>query len=216
MKKIIIMMGPPGSGKGTQAKKIAQKYGYLHLSTGDLLRALATKPGLTSEEAEALELINAGSLVPDGLIYQLVFDKLKNEVGSGRGVVLDGAIRTVAQAEAFQKFFVENNFDQEVVVLEITLSDEEAFNRLSTRRVCQKCSEIVPAFADAAACPKCGGELVARKDDNPEVIKDRIAKQGNAALEPIMNFYKQLKLVRMVDGSQSIERVEQDITTILE
>jgi adenylate kinase len=217
MKKIIIMMGPPGSGKGTQAKKIAQKHGYLHLSTGDLLRALANKTNLDANEAMALEQIKVGTLVSDDLIYKLVFDKIEAEINSGRGVVLDGAIRTLNQAKECQNFFAKKGWVDEVLVLEIALSNEDSLHRLVSRRVCSKCGEIIPASVHLveSVCPKCAGELVVRADDDVEIVKQRIVKQGNKAMEPIIHFYKELGVLKIVDGSQTIENVEKNITNIL-
>ena len=219
MKKIVIMIGPPGSGKGTQAKKIAAKYGYNHLSTGDLLRALAGKAQLDATEKEAVEQMKSGNLVSDKLIYQLVFDKIVNEINAGKGVVLDGAIRNLEQATGFQNFFTEKNLVTEVLALEIALSDKDSFDRLTKRRVCTACGEIIPWLAstkDLKSCPKCGGELQTRQDDDPKIIEERIKKQGNVALGPIINFYKDLGVLVKVDGNQPIEDVESDIAKVLE
>lgn len=218
MNKIIIMIGPPGSGKGTQAKKIAAKYGYNHISTGDLLRALATQPDLNAIEKEAVEQMKLGKLVPDALIYQLVFDKIIDEINAGRGVVLDGAIRNLEQAQGFQKFFEEKNLTEEVLALEIFLSDKDSFDRLTKRRVCVQCGEIIPwlpTTKNLKSCPKCGGELQTRQDDDPKIIEERIKKQGNAVLSPIINFYKDLGVLVKVDGDQAIEDVEKDIAKAL-
>ena len=138
-------MGPPGSGKGTQAKKIATKYNYAHISSGDLLRALSLQSELNAVEKEALEQMKAGNLVSDDLIYKLVFDKIESELASGKGVVLDGAIRNLDQVKGFESFFEKKNLVEEVLVIEVVLSDEESFNRLASRRVCDNCGEIIPA-----------------------------------------------------------------------
>ena len=188
MKKIIIMIGPPGSGKGTQAKKIAVKYNYNHISTGDLLRALAQKSELNSVEKEAVQQMKAGQLVSDKLIYQLVFSEIENSIVSGSGVVLDGAIRNLEQAQGFQEFFKEKNLIAEVLAIEISLSDKDSWERLTKRR-----------------------GLENRQDDDPKVIKERIAKQGNIVLAPIINFYKDLGALAKIDGNQTIEAVEEDI-----
>lgn len=217
MKKIIIMMGPPGSGKGTQAKRIAEKYNYTHISSGDLLRSLLVKSDLNPLEKAAQEQMKAGNLVSDDLIYQLVFSKIENEMASGKGTVLDGAIRNLDQAKGFQDFFEKKGFDQEVLVLEVALADEESFKRLSTRRICSRCGEIIPAGESKSysVCQKCSGELITRTDDNIEVVKQRIEKQGNKALQPIINFYKELGILKTVDGSPSIEEVEKGIEKAL-
>ncbi len=192
MKKIIIMIGPPGSGKGTQAKKIAQKYNYTHLSTGDLLRALATKENLSTVEKEAVEQMKAGNLVSDELIYQLVFGEIEKDIAKGKDVVLDGAIRNLEQAQGFQNFFQTKNLAKEVLALEISLSDKDSWERLTKRR-----------------------GLENRSDDDPKIIKERIAKQGNKVLAPIINFYKDLGVLQKIDGSQTIEAVEEDVGMVL-
>lgn len=211
------MIGPPGSGKGTQAKKIAAKYGYAHLSTGDMLRALASQPELSPDEREAAEKIKTGQLVSDDLIYRLVFDRIEDQVSVGGGVVLDGVPRNLEQVKRLQEFFEEKKFDSELVVLEISLSDEDAFERLASRRVCSVCGEIIPAtIALASVCPKCNGKLLTRADDNEEVVKQRIEKQGNNALAPIISFYKKLGVLKSLDGSLSIEDVEKSIDRSLQ
>lgn len=187
------MIGPPGSGKGTQAKKIAAKYNYNHISAGDLLRALSGKPELNSFEKSAVAQMKSGQLVSDKLIYQLVFGEVEKNMASGRGVVLDGAIRNLEQAQGFQNFFKEKNLTVEVLVLEIALSDKDSFDRLTKRR-----------------------DLENRQDDDPKIIKERIQKQGNVALGPIVNFYENLGALVKVDGNQTIEDVEKDIAKVLE
>ena len=212
------MIGPPGSGKGTQAKKIAAKYGYNHLSTGDLLRALAGKAQLDVTEKEAMEQMKSGNLVSDKLIYKLVFDKIVSEINAGRGVVLDGAIRNLEQAQGFQNFFKEKNLTGEVMALEIALSDKDSFDRLTKRRVCIKCGEIIPWLPTTKklkVCPKCGGQVQTRQDDDPKIIEERIKKQGNKATAPIIKFYKKLGVLKTVDGNQTIEAVEEDIVNVL-
>lgn len=218
MKKIIIMIGPPGSGKGTQAKKIAAKYNYRHISTGDLLRALAQKRNLDAVEQEAMQQMKSGNLVADELVYRLVFNKIEDELNRGKGVVLDGAIRSLEQARGFHNFFKEKHFTKEVLALEISLSDQDSFDRLTKRRVCANCGEIIPWLPSTKklkACPKCGGQLQTRQDDDAKVIKERIIKQGNKATAPIIKFYKKLGVLKIVDGNQSIENVGKEIVGFL-
>lgn len=212
------MIGPPGSGKGTQAKKIAAKYGYEHISTGDLLRALAGKLKLSPLEKEAVEKIKFGKLVSDKLIYQLVFGKIKKNIAAGSGAVLDGAVRNLKQARDFQKFFAEKNLAEEVLALEIALSENDSLNRLAKRRMCSSCGEIIPWLVvtkNLKTCPKCCGKLEIRQDDNLRIIKERIAKQGNKAMAPVVKFYKKLGVLKKVDGNQPIENVEKDIIKVL-
>lgn len=210
MKKILIFIGPPGSGKGTQAKLLAKKYGFKHISTGDLLRALATDVSATEKQKQALEEMKAGKLVPDWLIYELAFAAVQASLEKGVGVVLDGAIRNLDQAQKYQEFFEQNGWKEEVLAVEVALSDEEAFNRLTKRRICKNCGEIIPylpATKDLSTCLKCGGELVYRQDDKVEIIKARIAEQGNQTVVPIAGFYREKGILKTVNSEQSIEDV---------
>lgn len=218
MKKIIILIGPPGSGKGTQAKRLAAKRNYGHISTGDLLRALAGDSAAPAEDKQALENMKSGALVADGLIYKLAFRAMDKFLDADAGVVLDGAIRNVEQAQKYQEYFEQKNLAGEVLAIEVALTDEESFNRLTKRRMCANCGEIIPwleSTKDLAACPKCGGELVFRADDNEQVIKERIQKQGNEALAPIVGYYDSLGLLEKVDGMKSIDEVEKEIASAL-
>ena len=212
MKKVIIFIGPPGSGKGTQAKRLAEKHGYAHISTGDLLRALQNEPELEPDEAEALEDMKRGKLVPDWLIYRLAFKAAETNLNAGKGVVFDGAIRSAAQAAVFQEYFNGKGLGDQVVAVEIALSDEETYSRLTKRRVCKQCGEIVSIVDQHYDnCPRCGGELMARADDAEVAIQKRIQTQGNAALLPIREYYQKLGILKIIDGGQSVEDVEQQI-----
>ncbi len=217
MKRIIILMGIPGSGKGTQAKIISNKYNYFHLSTGDLLRSLAKKEDLSVEERQVLDYMKKGELVPDEFIYNLVFNKIKQVLKDYPGVILDGAIRNLDQAQTFQKFFEDNGLDKEIVVIEMVLSDELSYQRLINRKVCPKCGYIVPYDPnhEVEICPKCGTKLETRIDDQPEVIKKRITEQGNKILQPIIDYYDRLGLVKKIDASENIKTIENEIDEIL-
>ena len=193
MKQIIILLGIPGSGKGTQAKKIRDKYDYEHISTGDLLRNL-DKDLLSQEDYEEIKnYMNEGKVVPDKYIYKLAFPEIEQALEEGNGVVLDGAIRTKEQAKQYQQFFEGQGLREEVLALEIELSEEEAIKRLIKRA---KDSD--------------------RADDNEETIKERIKKQGQKALEPVVNFYDKRGLLERVDGSKNISEVEEEIDSILQ
>lgn len=191
-------MGIPGSGKGTQAERLIAKTGYQHISTGNLLRALDVDPQVDPKYRPLLDIMRSGNLVPDELIYELVFDKIKHTLETGNGVVLDGAVRTVAQAKAYQLFFEKLHMANEVMVVEIRLADEKSFERLVIRKT-----------YDAQ------GNQVLRKDDDPEIIRKRIASQGNMLIQPILEYYKTLGVVVSVDGDQSMDDVEREIDTVL-
>jgi adenylate kinase len=212
MKKIIIFIGPPGSGKGTQAKRLAEKHSYGHISTGDLLRELETRADVEPEEAEALKEMKKGKLVPNWLIYQLGFKAAEKYLHAGQGVVLDGAIRNVAQAGTYQEFFVGKGLESEVVAVEIALSDDQARQRLSSRRVCKDCGEIVSILEKHYdSCPKCGGTLIVRADDSAAAVEKRIQLQGNTALAPVREYYEKLGILKIVDGNQVVEQVEKQL-----
>lgn len=212
-------MGVPGSGKGTQAKKIAQKHNYGHISTGDLLRALDVDANGDIEDKKKLAEMKSGKLVSDELIYKLAFKEMDKYLDMGQGVVLDGAIRNVEQAKKYQDYFVKKNLQDEVLVLEIKLSDETSFNRLTKRKLCKSCGYIIPYSPEnekKTTCEKCGGELYVRGDDNPETARKRVAEQGNSAIGPILDFYHALGVLITIDGEPSIEDVEKEIENKLQ
>lgn len=218
MKKIIILMGVPGSGKGTQARILKQKFNYGHISTGDLLRALDVDPNGDPEDKKMLADMKAGKLVSDNLIYKLAFAEIEKYLDNNQGVILDGAIRNVEQAKKYQEFFTEKNVVDEVIVIEIKLSDETSWNRLTKRKVCPVCGFILPYSLEnelKTECPECGGELIVRKDDNPETIKKRIEDQGNKAIAPILNYYRDLGVLVSIDGEKNIDNVDEEVCKIL-
>jgi len=137
-----MFFGPPGSGKGTQAKLLAASTGYRHISTGDLLRDLKTKSNLSNDEKIALSHMDRGELVPSYLIYKLAFAEIENALKNTPGVILDGAVRSLEQAREYEKFFEQNGWVVQVQALSINLTDEESFERLTKRRVCSKCGQI--------------------------------------------------------------------------
>lgn len=219
MKKIIILMGVPGSGKGTQARKLTQRYDYGHISTGDLLRALDADPVGDSEDKKMLADMKAGKLVPDQLIYKLAFKEIEKYLNNDQGVILDGAIRNLEQAKKYQEFFEKKGLLEEVIVIEIKLSDETSWNRLTKRKVCPKCGFILPYSPENETkkiCPECDGELIVRKDDNPETIQKRIVEQGNSSIKPILDYYQNLNLLISVDGEKNIDNVDEEMVKLLD
>lgn len=218
MKKIIILMGVPGSGKGTQAKKIAKKYNYGHISTGDLLRALDNNQNADPEDKNKLAEMKAGRLVADDLIYKLAFREMDKYLDADKGVVLDGAIRNVGQAKKYQEYFVGKKLENEVLVIEVVLSDESSYNRLTKRKVCSSCGLILPYSQENELkidCPDCNAKLIVRVDDNPETIKKRIVEQGNQAIRPILDYYNKLGVLVRVDGEPAIGEVERGIERVI-
>ncbi|MDD2656074.1 MAG: nucleoside monophosphate kinase [Patescibacteria group bacterium] len=218
MKKIIILMGVPGSGKGTQARKLVQRFGFVHISTGDLLRALDADPNGDKEDKAKLAEMKAGKLVSDDLIYKLAFAEIQKNLDLHKSVILDGAIRTVTQAKKYEEFFASLNLLDEVIVIEIKLSDETSFNRLTKRKVCTACGFILPYSKEndlKVDCPECGEKLVVRSDDNPETIQKRIREQGNIAIQPILEYYREKGELFTVDGEKSIDNVDEEVVKLL-
>jgi len=215
MKKIIILIGAPGSGKGTQAKRLVDRYGYGHISTGDLLRALDKDENADPMDKKMLEGMKLGVLVSDELIYKLAFNEIEKYLSAGKGIVLDGAIRNVDQAKKYQDFFIEKGYGSDVIVIEISITDELSMKRALVRREYATKGKLVPAVASSMDGGTARVEEV-RRDDEPEVLKKRLAEQGNVALKPILDYYDDLGILVRQDGSKSIDEVDEDVINILE
>lgn len=217
--KIIILLGVPGSGKGTQAKLLKDQYGFAHISSGDLLRALDADPQGNPEQKKMLADMKAGRMVSDSLIYTLVFDAIKRQAQTGKNMVLDGVVRSVDQAQAFDAFFIEQGLMDTVEIIEFTSSDETSFKRLTKRKICSQCGHIIPYSPDnelKTHCEKCGGELVVRADDTPETIEKRIREQGNAAVAPIREYYQKKGNYQAIDAEQNIDGMRNDLIKMLD
>ncbi len=211
-------MGIPGSGKGTQAKKLVEQFGYHHISTGDLLRALEANPDADPEDKKMLEQMKAGGLVSDALVLKLTFAAIEQAIAKGELVVLDGSVRSLVQAQAFEQFVIDHNLQADSIVIDISLSDETAVKRLSKRKVCSACGHIMPYVAHSEekwSCEKCAGELIVRGDDTPEIIQKRIKEQGNAAMKPLVDYFEQRGLLQRVNGEQRIDAVDSDVQKMI-
>lgn len=181
---VCIFLGIPGSGKGTQAVRLSEKYNLLHISTGDLLRALRERTDLSKEDAEAVSVMNSGGLVPKELIYRLAFTAMREAFSLGMGCVLDGAVRTVEQAEAYDAFLKEMGKEADTLAMHIHLTDEESIARLLLRK---------------------------RGDDTEDIIRSRLVSQGNATLIPLLSYYKSSGRLVEVEGVATMDQVESDI-----
>ena len=205
-KKIIILLGVPGSGKGTQAHRLAKRLGYAHIASGDLLSALALDPPADPDDKKPLEIMKTGGLVSPDFVFHVTSREIELQLKDMHGVVLDGTSRTMEQAKMYQKFFQNHGLGDDVMVIEIALNDATAFERVVNRR----------AFAQAGkAVPGTMGVEAVRADDTPEAMKKRFTEQGNAALKLITDYYKSLGQLIQVDGSKSIDEVEQQIVQII-
>lgn len=212
-------MGIPGSGKGTQAKRLAEHFNYQHISTGDLLRAFEKRADISLEDQRVFTQMKQGKLVSDTLIYRLAFEAIEEALANGKGVVLDGAIRTKAQAEGYQDFFESRGLTHEIVTIEIALSDDEGTKRILGRKICASCGYIIPytpANEGITTCEKCGGELIRRSDDTPETVAERMKQQGNEAVAPVREYYQSRNLLQIIDGTREIAGVEESITRAIQ
>ena len=210
----IIMLGAPGAGKGTQAKKIAAKYGIPHISTGDIFRA-NIKNG-TELGKKAKTYMDQGLLVPDELVVDLVVDRV-NQEDCKDGYVLDGFPRTIPQAEALTNAL--NDLGQKMdYAINVDVPDENIIRRMSGRRACVGCGatyhmEYAPAKQDGI-CDTCGGELILRDDDKPETVQKRLDVYHEQT-QPLIDYYTREGILCTVDGTIDIEDVFRAITDIL-
>ena len=210
----IIMLGAPGAGKGTHAKKISEKYGIPHISTGDIFRA-NIKEG-TELGKKAKEYMDQGLLVPDELTCDLVMDRIQQD-DCKNGFVLDGFPRTIPQAEALDAALTKINEKMDYA-LDIELADEKIVERMSGRRVCVKCGTPyhivnIPPKKEGI-CDKCGSELVLRDDDKPETVQKRLEIYHDQT-HPLIEYYEKKGVLHTVDGTQTMEDVFKNITDIL-
>ena len=210
----IIMLGAPGAGKGTQAKKIADKYQIPHISTGDIFRA-NIKEG-TELGKKAKSYMDQGLLVPDELTLELIMDRFQNP-DCANGYVLDGFPRTIPQAEALTAALEKNGETIDYAINE-EVPDENIVARMSGRRACLACGAtyhvVYAPTKEEGICDRCGEKLVLRDDDKPETVKKRLDVY-HSQTQPLIDYYtKQGKLVE-VDGTQNVDAVFDAIVKIL-
>lgn len=210
----VVMLGAPGAGKGTQAKKIAAKYGIPHISTGDIFRA-NIKNG-TELGKKAKTYMDQGLLVPDELVVDLVVDRV-NQEDCQAGYVLDGFPRTIPQAEALDKALAAQGQKLDFAI-DVDVPDENIVHRMSGRRACVGCGatyhlEYAPTKAEGI-CDACGGELILRDDDKPETVKKRLDVYHEQT-QPLIDYYTNAGILKRVDGTVDIEEVFQAIAGIL-
>ena len=210
----IIMLGAPGAGKGTQAKKIADKYQVPHISTGDIFRA-NIKNG-TELGMKAKTYMDQGLLVPDELVVDLVVDRLGQE-DCVNGCVLDGFPRTIPQAESLDAALAAKGEAIDYAI-EVDDPDENIINRMSGRRACVACGATyhivhIPTKVEGV-CDRCGESLILRDDDKPETVKKRLDVY-HAQTQPLIDYYTSKNVLKSVDGTQDMEAVFQAIVDIL-
>ena len=210
----LILLGPPGCGKGTQAKILIDTYHIPQISTGDILREAIKKESPLGIEAKTH--MDQGSLVPDHLVIKIIEERLK-QADCNRGFILDGFPRTVAQAEALDTTLAGMGSKLECV-FSIEVDDEELIKRLTGRRVCKKCGESYHIEFNPprqeGLCDSCQGELYQRDDDKEETIRNRL-KVYQDQTSPLISFYQRKDVLHSIDGIGSIEEIKKRLLNII-
>ena len=210
----IIMLGAPGAGKGTQAKKIAEKYQIPHISTGDIFR-VNIKNG-TELGKKAKTYMDQGLLVPDELVCDLVVDRVKQE-DCKNGYILDGFPRTIPQAESLDEALGQMGESLDYAI-NVDVPDEHIVNRMSGRRACVGCGAtyhmVYAPTKKEGVCDVCGAELILRDDDKPETVQKRLSVYHEQT-QPLIDYYKGKGILKDVDGTKDMDVVFQAITDIL-
>jgi len=201
----IILLGPPGAGKGTQSRTITKKLGIPHISTGDILRQASSQKtplGLTAKD-----YMDRGHLVPDDLMINLIKERIKRE-DCKKGFLLDGFPRTIPQAEALEKI---SHIDK---VIKLKIENEVAIKRLSGRRTCKDCSAMYHITyllpKREGICDRCGGELIIREDDRKEAILRRLEVYREET-QPLIEYYRKKGLLVIIDGGRAKQEVTEDL-----
>ncbi len=211
----LVLLGPPGAGKGTQAKLLEDAHSLVKLSTGDMLRA-AVAAG-TELGRKAGDIMERGELVPDELVIKLIAERL-DDGSCGGGFILDGFPRTIAQAEALDRLLKERHKTLNAVIV-MEVDDDALVTRIAGRFACANCGEgyhdIYKPTKVEGVCDRCGGtEFVRRRDDNEEVVRARL-KAYHGQTEPLIDYYTRQGKVRTVDGMADIATVQREIDRAL-
>lgn len=210
----IVLLGPPGAGKGTQAKSISNRYEIPHISTGDIFRKNISE--MTPLGIEAKKHMDNGQLVPDSLTIDIVKDRLTQE-DCKNGYLLDGFPRTVVQAEALKEFLIERGEELDSALL-IDVPKDFILERMTGRRVCPSCGASYHVKFNPpkinGKCDVCGSDVVQRKDDTEATVKERLDVYDRQT-QPLIEYYKRENLLQVVDGTKAINKVFDGICSIL-
>ncbi len=210
----LIFIGPPGSGKGTQAKRLASRFDIPHIATGDMLREAVA--GGTPLGQQAAPIMAAGGLVPDDLMVGIINERLEKS-DARKGFILDGFPRTLVQAEKLDA--IGGNGDDPLRVLQLLVPDDAIVQRITKRRTCAQCGAIYHLEnnppANDSVCDRCGAEVIARPDDTEEAVRKRLESFHRQTM-PVATYYKSKQILREVDGVGPLdvvfERIEQSLT----
>lgn len=209
---IIVLLGPPGAGKGTQGERIAERLGIPKIATGDVLRA-AVREG-TEQGVAAKAYMDRGDLVPDSVILGIMKEVLASP-SSKKGAILDGVVRTVPQADGLSTMLAELGRKVDAYLL-FDVDDDELVKRLSGRTVCDTCQTPYMGLEPGTRCNKCGGTLVRRKDDEPESIRNRL-KVYREQTEPVIDWVKERKMnLVKIDATGDLDEITERAMKALE
>lgn len=215
--KVIILLGRQGSGKGTQADLLKNEFGYTIIGSGEILRAFYESSTFSAAKAKAV--MNAGGYVPTPVIFRLWMDKLEaiKDEGVVKGIIIDGSPRKILEAQLLDQALEWYEWGQNTKIILVDISREEAFERLTKRRICEKCKKVFPWVGEAKSlqqCDRCGGKLITRPDDTPDAINQRLDLFESETM-PVVEYYKKADKVQIVDGSGTIQEVYASIKALV-
>lgn len=211
----LVLLGPPGAGKGTHAKILSEKFQVPHLATGEILRQHIRKQ--TPLGLKAKDIIEKGGLVSDDLVNEMMFDEIRRS-GIGKGFILDGYPRTIGQADALGDFMRQENASLDAAI-DFATSEKVIIERLSGRRICAKCganyhARNIPPKKEGI-CDKCGEPLTQRKDDRPETIQHRL-EMYEKETRPLIDYYKKKGFYYEVPGDYEVPELQQELASLFE
>jgi len=202
------LLGPPGSGKGTQAAQLSKELGLPHISTGDLFREHLSKNTPLGQRVKAF--MESGQLVPDEIVLEMLFERI-SKPDCASGCLLDGFPRTIPQAEALEKALSQGD---KILALNLEVSDETILKRLSGRLSCKKCGQVYNRFLAPSqkegVCDRCQGTLYQRDDDRPEVVRERL-NVYHKQTKPLLDYYRRKGVLRNIKGEETPENVLQQL-----
>jgi adenylate kinase len=202
----VVMLGPPASGKGTQAVRLAQLRGIPKISTGDILREAAQ--GGSDLGLRARALMDRGELLGDAEMIGIVKERLTRQ-DAANGCILDGFPRTVPQAEALDEMLQRES----LVVIDLAVPDAELLLRMQTRRVCSRCAAIADPGSNTDACERCGGAMMTRADDSDEKVRQHRLEVYSRESRPLLDYYRGRSTFRSINGAQAPDRVAEELAT---
>jgi adenylate kinase len=202
----VVMLGPPASGKGTQAVRLAQARGIPKISTGDMLREAAQRGTEVGLRAKAL--MDRGELLGDAEMIAIVKERLA-QPDAAQGYILDGFPRTVRQAEELDRMV----HGDPLVVIDLAVPDAELLKRMQTRRVCGRCAAIAEPGSGSTSCERCGGELITRADDGDEQVRQHRLEVYGRESKPLLDYYRGRATFQSINGAQAPDRVAKELAT---